>query len=189
MFASLLSNAKSQSYITNIFSIIVSIWPHFSFCHCHRVPSVCVFSFFSTFKCFAICKHCLLDLLFPSSSDSESGSQLPCDQLVSPMALAACTRVDSCFAPWFVPSLGVSLQLAQMEVHLCHHLEQLGTGKTQNTQSHYITHRELIQPEKLPSKSELLKVYKEDCKFSVPLPMSSWWIMVAANYTANHHLL
>uniref|UniRef100_A0A3Q2QZ54 Vacuolar protein sorting 13 homolog B n=1 Tax=Fundulus heteroclitus TaxID=8078 RepID=A0A3Q2QZ54_FUNHE len=61
------------------------------------------------------------------SSDSECGSQLPCDQLVSPIALAACTRVDSCFAPWFVPSLGVSLQLAQLEVHLCHHLEQLGT--------------------------------------------------------------
>ncbi|XP_026149609.1 vacuolar protein sorting-associated protein 13B isoform X3 [Mastacembelus armatus] len=60
------------------------------------------------------------------SSDSECGSQLPCDQLVSPMALAACTRVDSCFAPWFVPSLGMSLQLAQVEVHLCHHLEQLG---------------------------------------------------------------
>uniref|UniRef100_A0A3P9Q9M9 Vacuolar protein sorting 13 homolog B n=1 Tax=Poecilia reticulata TaxID=8081 RepID=A0A3P9Q9M9_POERE len=61
------------------------------------------------------------------SSDSECGSQLPCDQLVSPIALAACTRVDSCFAPWFVPSLGVSLQLAQLEVRLCHHLEQLGT--------------------------------------------------------------
>ncbi|XP_024861021.1 vacuolar protein sorting-associated protein 13B isoform X2 [Kryptolebias marmoratus] len=61
------------------------------------------------------------------SSDSESGSQLHCDQLVSPIALAACTRVDSCFAPWFVPSLGVSLQLAQLEFHLCHHLEQLGT--------------------------------------------------------------
>lgn len=102
----------------------------------------------------AICKCCVLDLLFPSSSDSDCGSQLPCEQLVSPMALAACTRVDSCFAPWFVPSLGVSLQLAQMEVHLCHHLEQLGTGRTQNTQSHYITHSELIQPEKLPSKSE-----------------------------------
>ncbi|CAJ1061446.1 LOW QUALITY PROTEIN: vacuolar protein sorting-associated protein 13B-like [Xyrichtys novacula] len=61
------------------------------------------------------------------SSDSECGSQLPCDQLVSPIALAACTRVDSCFASWFVPSLGVSVKLAQLEVHLCHHLEQLGT--------------------------------------------------------------
>ncbi|XP_068178837.1 intermembrane lipid transfer protein VPS13B-like isoform X2 [Antennarius striatus] len=61
------------------------------------------------------------------SLDSDCGSQFPCDQLVSPMALAACTRVDSCFAPWFVPSLGVSLQLTQLDVHLCHHLEQLGT--------------------------------------------------------------
>uniref|UniRef100_A0A4W5M414 VPS13-like middle region domain-containing protein n=1 Tax=Hucho hucho TaxID=62062 RepID=A0A4W5M414_9TELE len=70
------------------------------------------------------------------SSDSESGSQqgssgsqlLPGDQLVSPTALAACTRVDSCFAPWSVPSLGVSLTLAQIQLHLYHHLEQLGTG-------------------------------------------------------------
>ncbi|CAN9514055.1 unnamed protein product [Ophioblennius macclurei] len=61
------------------------------------------------------------------SSESDCGSQLPCDQLVSPMALAACARVDSCFAPWFVPSVGVSLQLAHLQVHLCHHLEQLGT--------------------------------------------------------------
>ncbi|XP_029101804.1 vacuolar protein sorting-associated protein 13B isoform X3 [Scleropages formosus] len=65
------------------------------------------------------------------SLDSESGSQLPCDQLVSPTALAACTRVDSCFAPGFVPSLGVSLQLACIELHLCHHLEQLGTAPAQ----------------------------------------------------------
>ncbi|KAK1806749.1 hypothetical protein P4O66_005249 [Electrophorus voltai] len=62
------------------------------------------------------------------SSDSESGSQLPCEQLVSPTALAACTRVDSSFAPWFVPSVGVSLRLAYLELRLCHHLDQLGTG-------------------------------------------------------------
>lgn len=76
-------------------------------------------------------------LLLLSSSDSECGSQLPCDQLVSPMALAACTRVDSCFAPWFVPSLGVSLQLAQLDIHLCHHLEELGTGRILDTPSKY----------------------------------------------------
>lgn len=69
---------------------------------------------------------------FSSSSDSDCGSQLPCDQLVSPKALAACTRVDSCFAPWFVPSVGVSLQIAQLDIHLCHHLEQLGTGTGQH---------------------------------------------------------
>ncbi|XP_069778608.1 intermembrane lipid transfer protein VPS13B-like isoform X4 [Narcine bancroftii] len=62
-------------------------------------------------------------------SDAESGSQSICDQLVSPMVLAACTRVDSCFAPWFVPSLGVSLRLAEIELHLCHHLDQLGTAQ------------------------------------------------------------
>ncbi|XP_054840360.1 intermembrane lipid transfer protein VPS13B [Eublepharis macularius] len=61
------------------------------------------------------------------SSESESGSQSVCDQLVTPTALAACTRVDSCFTPWFVPALGVSVQLADLELHLCHHLDQLGT--------------------------------------------------------------
>nr|XP_003226657.1 PREDICTED: vacuolar protein sorting-associated protein 13B isoform X1 [Anolis carolinensis] len=62
------------------------------------------------------------------SSESESGSQSACDQLVTPTALAACTRVDSCFTPWFVPSLGVSIQFAHLELHLCHHLDQLGTA-------------------------------------------------------------
>ncbi|XP_069076646.1 intermembrane lipid transfer protein VPS13B isoform X1 [Pleurodeles waltl] len=61
------------------------------------------------------------------SSESESGSQSACDQLVTPTALAACTRVDSCFTPWFVPSLGVSVHFAHVEIHLCHHLDQLGT--------------------------------------------------------------
>ncbi|EPQ15815.1 Vacuolar protein sorting-associated protein 13B [Myotis brandtii] len=62
------------------------------------------------------------------SSASESGSQSTCDQLVTPTALAACTRVDSCFTPWFVPSLCISLQFAHLEFHLCHHLDQLGTA-------------------------------------------------------------
>uniref|UniRef100_A0A8C5T3A0 Vacuolar protein sorting 13 homolog B n=1 Tax=Malurus cyaneus samueli TaxID=2593467 RepID=A0A8C5T3A0_9PASS len=62
------------------------------------------------------------------SSESESGSQSACDQLVTPTALAACTRVDSCFTPWFVPSLSVLIQFTCLEVHLCHHLDQLGTA-------------------------------------------------------------
>ncbi|XP_041269031.1 vacuolar protein sorting-associated protein 13B isoform X1 [Onychostruthus taczanowskii] len=62
------------------------------------------------------------------SSESESGSQSMCDQLVTPTALAACTRVDSCFTPWFVPSLSVLIQFTCLEVHLCHHLDQLGTA-------------------------------------------------------------
>ncbi|XP_036904161.1 vacuolar protein sorting-associated protein 13B isoform X2 [Sturnira hondurensis] len=62
------------------------------------------------------------------SCASESGSQSTCDQLVTPTALAACTRVDSCFTPWFVPSLCVSFQFAHLELHLCHHLDQLGTA-------------------------------------------------------------
>ncbi|KAJ7413251.1 hypothetical protein WISP_91683 [Willisornis vidua] len=62
------------------------------------------------------------------SSESESGSQSAWDQLVTPTALAACTRVDSCFTPWFVPSLSVGIQFTSLEVHLCHHLDQLGTA-------------------------------------------------------------
>ncbi|KAM6215693.1 intermembrane lipid transfer protein VPS13B [Rhynchocyon petersi] len=62
------------------------------------------------------------------SSASESGSQSTCEPLVTPTALAACTRVDSCFTPWFVPSLGISFQFAHLEFHLCHHLDQLGTA-------------------------------------------------------------
>ncbi|XP_014735258.1 PREDICTED: vacuolar protein sorting-associated protein 13B isoform X6 [Sturnus vulgaris] len=62
------------------------------------------------------------------SSESESGSQSTCDQLVTPTALAACTRVDSCFTPWFVPSLSVLIQFTCLEIHLCHHLDQLGTA-------------------------------------------------------------
>ncbi|TSK20268.1 Vacuolar protein sorting-associated protein 13B [Bagarius yarrelli] len=65
------------------------------------------------------------------SSESESGSQVHCEQLVSPTALAACMQVDSCFAPWLVPSLGVSLKLAHLELRLCHHLDQLGTAPSQ----------------------------------------------------------
>ncbi|XP_037309384.2 intermembrane lipid transfer protein VPS13B-like isoform X2 [Pungitius pungitius] len=83
------------------------------------------------------------------SSDSESGSQLHCDQLVSPTALAACTRVDSCFAPWFVPSLGVSLQLAQLDLHLCHHLEQLGTVPPRQL-------RPFLPDRKLPQEQEFM---------------------------------
>ncbi|KAK2844124.1 hypothetical protein Q5P01_010783 [Channa striata] len=91
------------------------------------------------------------------SSDSESGSQLPCDQLVSPIALAACTRVDSCFAPWFVPSLGVSLHLAQLEVHLCHHLEQLGTASSRLL-------RPFLPDRKLPQEQEFMVIGAQDLK-------------------------
>ncbi|KAG9283570.1 vacuolar protein sorting-associated protein 13B [Astyanax mexicanus] len=80
-------------------------------------------------------------------SDSESGSQLPCEQLISPTALAACTRVDSCFAPWFVPSVGVSLRLAHLELRLCHHLEQLGKVPSQQM-------RPFLSDKKLPAEQE-----------------------------------
>lgn len=97
-----------------------------------KIAALHLFSFFHTFfMMFQFAPVCTMFLsLF--SSESESGSQLPCEQLVSPTALAACMQVDSCFAPWLVPSLGVSLKLAHLELRLCHHLEYLGTGSTHN---------------------------------------------------------
>ncbi|KAM9309789.1 intermembrane lipid transfer protein VPS13B [Pholidichthys leucotaenia] len=89
------------------------------------------------------------------SSDSDCGSQLPCDQLVSPTALAACTRVDSCFAPWFVPSLGVCLQLAQLEIHLCNHLEQLGTVPSRKLHP-------FLPDRKLPQEQEFMVIGVRD---------------------------
>uniref|UniRef100_A0A8B9JRE5 Vacuolar protein sorting 13 homolog B n=1 Tax=Astyanax mexicanus TaxID=7994 RepID=A0A8B9JRE5_ASTMX len=86
--------------------------------------------------------------LYLFRSDSESGSQLPCEQLISPTALAACTRVDSCFAPWFVPSVGVSLRLAHLELRLCHHLEQLGKGMPSQQM------RPFLSDKKLPAEQE-----------------------------------
>lgn len=83
------------------------------------------------------------------------------------MALAACTRVDSCFAPWFVPSLGVSLQLAQLDIHLCHHLEQLGTGK-------HIIHRHKLSGFSI-TQSRLAALKKKTSS------LVFWLIVVAAN--------
>lgn len=89
------------------------------------------------------------------SSASESGSQSTCDQLITPTALAACTRVDSCFTPWFVPSLCVALQFAYFELHLCHHLDQLGTARPQYLQP-------FISDKNLPSELEYLIVSLKD---------------------------
>lgn len=89
------------------------------------------------------------------SSASESGSQSTCDQLVTPTALAACTRVDSCFTPWFVPSLCISFQFAHLEFHLCHHLDQLGTAPPR-----YL--RPFISDKNVPSELEYMIIsFKE----------------------------
>ncbi|XP_077023436.1 intermembrane lipid transfer protein VPS13B isoform X4 [Tamandua tetradactyla] len=85
------------------------------------------------------------------SSASESGSQSTCDQLVTPTALAACTRVDSCFTPWLVPSLGISFQFAHLEFCLCHHLDQLGTAPPQYLQP-------FISDKNVPSELEYMIV-------------------------------
>ncbi|XP_012498983.1 PREDICTED: vacuolar protein sorting-associated protein 13B [Propithecus coquereli] len=85
------------------------------------------------------------------SSASESGSQSTCDPLVTPTALAACTRVDSCFTPWFVPSLCIAFQFAHLEFHLCHHLDQLGTAPLQYLQP-------FISDKNVPSELEYMIV-------------------------------
>nr|XP_044999217.1 vacuolar protein sorting-associated protein 13B isoform X3 [Jaculus jaculus] len=89
------------------------------------------------------------------SSASESGSQSTCDQLVTPTALAACTRVDSCFTPWFVPSLCMSFQFAHLEFHLCHHLDQLGTASPQYLQP-------FISDKNVPSELEYMIISFKD---------------------------
>ncbi|XP_051575064.1 intermembrane lipid transfer protein VPS13B-like isoform X3 [Myxocyprinus asiaticus] len=93
------------------------------------------------------------------SSDSESGSQVPCDQLVCPTALAACTRVDSCFAPWFVPSVGVSIRLVCVELRFCHNLDQHGTVPCQKL-------RPFLPDRKCPHDQEFAVVcVREPCVF------------------------
>lgn len=89
------------------------------------------------------------------SSASESGSQSTCEPLVTPTALAACTRVDSCFTPWFVPSLCMSFQFAHLELRLCHHLDQLGTAPPQHLQP-------FISDKSVPSELEYMVIsFKE----------------------------
>ncbi|CAH7118655.1 Vps13b [Phodopus roborovskii] len=89
------------------------------------------------------------------SSASESGSQSTCEPLVTPTALAVCTRVDSCFTPWFVPSLCMSFQFAHLELHLCHHLDQLGTASPQHLQP-------FISDRNVPSELEYMVIsFKE----------------------------
>ncbi|XP_069477524.1 intermembrane lipid transfer protein VPS13B isoform X2 [Ambystoma mexicanum] len=93
------------------------------------------------------------------SSESESGSQSACDQLVTPTALAACTRVDSCFTPWFVSSLGLSVHFAHVEVHLSHHLDELGAVPSRCLQP-------FISDNMLPSELEyMILSFKEPCLY------------------------
>ncbi|KAI8506006.1 Vacuolar protein sorting-associated protein 13B [Branchiostoma belcheri] len=50
------------------------------------------------------------------------------DPLLSPMALAACMRVDSCFAPKFVPAVSASLSANGVQISVSNHMEHLGKG-------------------------------------------------------------
>ncbi|XP_052603572.1 intermembrane lipid transfer protein VPS13B isoform X4 [Peromyscus californicus insignis] len=89
------------------------------------------------------------------SSASESGSQSTCEPLVTPTALAACARVDSCFSPWFVPALCMAFQFAHLELRLCHHLDQLGTASPQHLQP-------FIPDKNVPSELEYMVIsFKE----------------------------
>lgn len=89
------------------------------------------------------------------SSASESGSQSTCEPLVTPTALAACARVDSCFSPWFVPALCMAFRFAHLEFRLCHHLDQLGTASPQHLQP-------FIPDKNVPSELEYMVIsFKE----------------------------
>uniref|UniRef100_A0A8C4PXQ0 VPS13-like middle region domain-containing protein n=1 Tax=Eptatretus burgeri TaxID=7764 RepID=A0A8C4PXQ0_EPTBU len=63
------------------------------------------------------------------SMEEETVSQGSCDPLVSPMALAACMRVDSCFSPCFVPALEMSIRCDCLQLKIVHHMECLGSAQ------------------------------------------------------------
>ena len=50
------------------------------------------------------------------------------DPVVSPLALAASARVDSCFVPSLIPMVQCSMNTSSIELHLAHHLEYLGNS-------------------------------------------------------------
>ncbi|XP_070535266.1 intermembrane lipid transfer protein VPS13B-like [Ptychodera flava] len=59
------------------------------------------------------------------SSELVSSSEAP----ISPMALAACMRVDSCFAAKFVPALSATVNFNLIQVRLSNHLQCTGQAQ------------------------------------------------------------
>jgi hypothetical protein len=46
---------------------------------------------------------------------------MPLSSVLSPVSLAACTRVDSLFSPHFIPRLSISLHSPHLQLTLLHH--------------------------------------------------------------------
>ena len=55
------------------------------------------------------------------SVTSVSGTTMPLSSVLSPVSLAACTRVDSLFSPHFIPLLSLSLLCHHLKLALLHH--------------------------------------------------------------------
>ena len=51
---------------------------------------------------------------------SVSGTTMPLSSVLSPVSLAACTRVDSLFSPLFIPHLSLSLHSDHLQLKLLH---------------------------------------------------------------------
>ncbi|XP_035658997.1 vacuolar protein sorting-associated protein 13B-like isoform X1 [Branchiostoma floridae] len=68
------------------------------------------------------------DFVFVSGSGDTCPSEEESDPLLSPMALAACMRVDSSFAPKFVPAVSASLSASAIQISVSNHTEHLGKG-------------------------------------------------------------
>ncbi|CAH1247692.1 VPS13B [Branchiostoma lanceolatum] len=68
------------------------------------------------------------DFVFISGSGDACPAEDESDPLLSPMALAACMRVDSCFAPKFVPAVSASLSANAIQISISNHMEHLGKG-------------------------------------------------------------
>ena len=59
---------------------------------------------------------------------SVSGTSIPLSSVLSPVSLAACTRVDSVFSPHFIPLFSVTANCELLQVTLLHRAERLSGG-------------------------------------------------------------
>ena len=65
-----------------------------------------------------------------------SGTSVPLSSILSPVSLAACTRIDSIFCPHFIPLFSVALHLEQFQLTLFHQVTA-GIPNTVTTYDRY----------------------------------------------------
>ncbi|PIK40599.1 putative vacuolar protein sorting-associated protein 13B isoform X1 [Apostichopus japonicus] len=70
---------------------------------------------------------CLWRMVLNPGSDKRKRNLLAEQNIIlTPMALAASLRVDSCFSPVFIPTTSLALKFGLIDVHLVNHRSQLG---------------------------------------------------------------